>query len=167
MFSNIKEFFQEASLELDCSGKPTTHDLHIAMLVLLSTLAHADQNLESEEISNIFGTMYREFGLSEHETGHLFEIANFLINDKVKYEKFIDTINIKFSADQKQLMLSMLWKVLLADGQAEKVETTLIATLRQRLGISLEQSVRSRKIAELDQIQSLALKFINEESEQI
>lgn len=165
MFKNLNEFFGDENFELDTEGEPTSRDTQICVVVMLSALSHADGEFEEEEISSIMGTMFREFGLADHEAGELLEISNFLVNDKAKLDQFFEKINARFSPEQKQLLLSMLWKVVMSDGSAEAAETTAISQIRAKLGLSMEQSVRARKLAEIDQVQSMAIKFANQAQE--
>jgi uncharacterized tellurite resistance protein B-like protein len=163
MFKNLNEFFGGHKLEIDCEGQPNSHDLHVSVVVLCCSLAFSDGELETPEISNMTGTLFREFGLADHEAGELLELAHFLVHDKSKIDQFIEKIKSNFSLEQRQLLLSILWKVIISDGIAEAEETKLIAQLRHNLGLSIEQGVRARKLAEIDQIHSLSLKFAKPE----
>ena len=160
MFENIKDYIEGAGLAIDASGKPTERDLQIAVIGMLMRVAYSDSELESQELNAIRAAMLHEFGLSSYESGELIEISEFLIKDRNKLEQFISAINDNFNDQQKQFLIAMVWKVLLADGKAEKLETKLASELRVKLGLSLEQGVRARKIAEDDHIKIMATKII-------
>lgn len=156
MFNNIKDFLAGASLSVDLEGKPTQRDLQLSVIVLLLSIAHSDSNVSPDEINAITGTAFKELGLSDHEAGDLLEVSDFLLKEKTKLDEFIKNINEGFDLDQKQLLMAMVWKILIADGKAEKHEAALATSLRNSLGLSMEQNIRARKIAEVDKLHTMA-----------
>ena len=153
MFKNLSEFFAgEVSLKIDANGEPTRRDLIVSAVVVLNGLAHADNDFETEELNSIMNQMFAEFELSQNEGAEILAIAQFLQRDQSKIDQFIDTLNANFTIEQKQLILAMAWKLIIADGVVEKFESELAVELRGKLGLSLEQAVRARQMAELNQV---------------
>ena len=159
MFEGIKEILNGASLQIDESGEPTSHDVRVAVVVLLYSMADADGSIDSSEIGALCTSMLRQAGLDDNETGELMEIAQFLVADKTKLSSFTDLLSKKLNLDQKQLLMSVLWRVILADKQIDKLEGQMAAQIRTLLGLSLEQGVRARKLAEMEQVDALISKF--------
>lgn len=150
MFKNIKDYFQNnASLEIDAHEKANQRDLLVACMALLVSMAHADSDFETSELNSIATEMFAEFGVSEHESAELLEIAEFLIKDGSQIDSFLKIVNEKLDTQQKELLLSMLWRVIIADGQAEKLEADGAAAIRVKLGMTMEQAVRARQMAEM------------------
>ena len=153
MFDNYKEFFAGlAPLREDQPGAPTARDLLVSVVVLLAATAHADTDFETAEMNSIVGQMFSEFGLKDYESGEILELAEYLVKDGSKIDQYLQNVVAKFDADQRQIVLAMVWRVILADGLAERFETELAVELRTKLMLSLEQGVRARKLAELNQV---------------
>ncbi len=149
MLQNIKDFFMaNAELTVDANGEATNRDLIVSTLVLLSTIAHADSEFEHQELAAMVTSMLTEFEISEAESGELLEVADFLRKDGSKIDKFINTINKHFHADQKTMILAMIWRVIVSDGQAEKFETNLATQIRTKLGLTMEEAMRAREMAQ-------------------
>jgi uncharacterized tellurite resistance protein B-like protein len=60
----------------------------------------------------------------------------------------IEAINKNFSSAQREHVLMIVWKIALADGIADQLETGLATTLRQNLDLTMEQAIRARQLAE-------------------
>lgn len=173
MLENVKDFFMaNADLTIDSKGQPSDRDLVVSTLVLLSTIAHADNEFEQQELASIATSLFTEFEISQNEAGDLLEIAEFLRKDGSKIEKFIEIINDNFDADQKLMILAMVWRVIISDGQAEKFETAMASQIRSKLGLSLEEAMRARELAQtthmaIDAARDLSAAAEAEEEEEI
>lgn len=151
MFSNIKEFFRgNESLAVDNSGSPTKRDHQIAVVALLSAMAYADNAMAPEELQSIFRSLASTFGVEGEEAGELYEIAEFIRKDRQgRVDEFIEAVRTSFGPSQCEHLMGLVWRVLSADGSASKAETSFAASLRKRLGLTLEQAVRARQLAEI------------------
>lgn len=152
MFTNIREFFCEhASLKVDASNEPTAHDKHVALVVLLCSVAYSDSAISPEELGSIFKSMAQALGLEGAEAGEILEIADFIRRDQgERLDEFIEAVNAHFETLQREHLLGLAWRVISADGSASRIETAFAAGLRKKLGLTLEQAVRARQLAELD-----------------
>lgn len=149
MTNNIEEFLrQQCSLEIDSSGEPTERSLQVATLGLMIEMAKADHSVPPEELNLIVRSMNWAFDLTDNQTGELLDIASFMLKEGSALTKFIDIVNSKFDANQKQRVLGMIWKVVLSDGIVDRYEATLAAHLRTKLNLTMEQAVRARQMAE-------------------
>ena len=151
MFENLDDFIShDALMQLDKTGKPTTFELQIATIALLLEMAASDGLISSQETDSILNAAWRALGVEGEDAGELMEVAMILRAEKDRTERFVASINENFSADQKEHLLTLIWKVLLIDGKVEKSETAFATALRKHLGLSLEQAVRARKLAEME-----------------
>ena len=150
MFCNLKEYiFSGAALRVDDSGRPSDRELQVATIALLAEMAHSDKGVGPQELDAIFAAAAKAFGVEGEEAGELVEIADFLRAEKKCLDDFVAAINKNFNQSQKEQLLGLVWKVLSADKKFEKVETVFAAELRKRLGLTLEQAVRARQLAEI------------------
>ncbi len=148
MFDKLKGFFSgDASLEVNASGEATSKDLQIATGVLLLEMAGADDDFAPEEVQAIFRTMEDQFKIKDMETLDLMEEAQQAREDQGKIDEFVAAINTNFSDEQKQIVLAMIWKIILADEVVEKYEQRFASELRQRLQLSREQAEEAQKMA--------------------
>jgi uncharacterized tellurite resistance protein B-like protein len=147
---NIKDYLDNASLEIDYSGEVTDRDAVISSVILFSAIAKADGELESEEINSLVGIVMREFEIKESEAAEIIEVALLVSEDKKKLDNFVERVNETFDQLQKQLIMTLVWRVMLADNIIEKAEASLAVKLRTAIGLSMEEAIRARKLAELD-----------------
>lgn len=125
----------EHALIKDKDGKETGRDVHVAVVALLSLMAHMDGIFMKEEFKEVIRSTVSEFNLMDDQAAELREIAEFLLRDQSQVDKFIDTINVNFDVSQKEKVLEMMWRVALADGHIDKDEKALYEVLRKRLSL--------------------------------
>ena len=148
MFNKLKDFFSGgANLEVDQSGQASNEELQIATAVLLLEMAGADDDFAPEEIQACFRTMEKQFGIEDTNTLEIMEKAQTLRDERGKIDTFVKAINDNFSDKQKQLILAMIWKVIIADELIEKYEQRFAEQLRNRLQLSNEQSEEAKTLA--------------------
>ena len=140
MFKKLAGILEgSVGLDKDSSGEPTTEDLQIATGVLLLEMSGRDEDYAPEEVRAIFLEMKAQFGIEdEHEIMALLEKATDLREEKEKIDSFVQTLIDNYSEEQRSLILSMAWKVILADGEIEKAEKRFAKQLATRLQLSEE-----------------------------
>ncbi|MCB0346397.1 MAG: TerB family tellurite resistance protein [Bdellovibrionales bacterium] len=149
MFERISDFLQGgATLEVNKQGQPTSKDLMVATVALMLNMGHSDSSFGDDEFKSIMSSLNVQFDLSDDEAGHIVDIAEILRKDKAKTGHIMSIIREGFSVEQRELVLSMLWKVVLADGVVEDFEVKYASEVRAQLDLSLESSIRARKNAE-------------------
>ena len=153
MFEKLKDFFagsekEPASLKTDQAGKATDADLQVACAVLLVEMARADKSVARQEGQAVVALMAVQFGIPEDRMPALIETAMAARKAQGKLDEFVRCINQGFSASQKQRLLAMIWKVVLADGSVDKYEERLAVQMKSRLQLSDEQAVEARRMAE-------------------
>ena len=150
MFNKLKDFFEgEATLQVDKGGEPTDADLQMATGIILLEMAGSDEDYAPEEVKTIFRTMEKQFQMSDTEVLDLLENADKLRQNKGKIDDFVTAINENFSTKQKQLVLAMVWKVVMADGQLDKEEQKFATQMRFRLQLSEEEAKEARDMSHL------------------
>jgi uncharacterized tellurite resistance protein B-like protein len=166
--SNYGKFLSSAiTLDVDNCGVPTRQDLGIAVVALMITLAKQDNDFEEVEIDVIAEQIQEMFRLDSADSHSMVKLVEPLTNSPGKLIEFIDVVNQNFTAAQKQLVLAMIWRVALANGHSDSHETQFATALRERLGLSLEEAVRARQMAELasDEMHSATESALDEDNE--
>jgi len=146
MFEKLREFAQggRKSLLVGTEGKPTEDDLIVATGILLLEAAGSDQDYAPEETKIIFSVLGSQFKLSEARTLELLEISDSLRADQEKIDAFVEALNAHFTPEQRQQILTMIWRVILADGRVDHHEEKYAHQLRVRLQLSEEHARNAR-----------------------
>ncbi|MCB0334113.1 MAG: TerB family tellurite resistance protein, partial [Bdellovibrionales bacterium] len=84
----------------------------------------------------------------EDEVPELVEIAIAAKCEKGKIDEFVKAINDNFNPKQRQEILTMVWKVVLADGKIDKFEERFAAQMKTRFMLSDEQADQARAAAQ-------------------
>ena len=149
MFKNLDAALNgHSALEIDSNEALTEKELMIGSMIFLLKIAAADNQVSGEEITEIVRTLNREFEKTDEEAGHIIEVAQVLKNNPSNLNKLAEQINQHATNDQKLKICSLIWKVILADGQVKAIETAAASSIRNFLGLSLEQATAARAIAE-------------------
>jgi uncharacterized tellurite resistance protein B-like protein len=149
MFNNLTQFLKDGvSLERSQDNKVSSRELQIATVAVLAEAARANSELQHIELVRVLGTLFREFGLSDHDGMELLEIAEFLRKEHGRCDEFFSALNHNFSVQQREHVLCLVWRVLLADGRLDTQEASFAAGLRKLLGLSPEQAVRAQRLAQ-------------------
>ena len=153
MFGKVFEFFKgDASLEVDKSGAPTADDLQIATGVLLLQMAGSDDDYAPEEVHAVFRTMEKEFHISQDRALELLELADAARQAKGRIDEFVEAINEHFDEKQKQRVLAMVWRVVMADAKVDAFESRYAKQLKSRLHLSDELAEEARQMALADPV---------------
>lgn len=153
MSSSIADFFKsgsplKATLLKDSSGNPTDQSLQVATAVVLLEVAGADGEAGEQEAQALCELLSQEFGILEEDLPELVSIALAARNERDRVEEFIDCIAENFSNVQKQKILAMIWKVVIADGRVDDFEKKFSDNLKFRFRVDKKDAEKARKIAE-------------------
>jgi uncharacterized tellurite resistance protein B-like protein len=148
MFHKVKEFFAgKTSLEIDQSGEPTSKDIQIATAVLLLEMAGSDEDYAPEEVKTCFAVLERQFDIDDQETIDIFETADTLRRETGKIDEFVAKINEHFNDKQKQIVMAMIWRVIIADEVVDSYEQRFATQLRTRLQLTRKQAEDAKNLA--------------------
>lgn len=153
MLRKIKEFFKgEASLEVSKTGQPTDREVQIACAVLLLEMAGADNDYSPAEVEMTLSSMQQQFKFTHEVATELLEIADGLRKQHDKIDQFVKLVDDNYNDKQRELILAMVWKVVIADGTVENFEQRFATQMKFRLKLDDEAAARARKMAESRQI---------------
>ena len=137
----------EISLKVDQFGAASDQDMQVACAVLLVEMARADKAIAPEEGAAVVKLMEREFGVPSSEIPKLIEIAAAACRSG-GVDLLVRCLNERLSADQRERLLAMVWKVVLADKRVDEHEEGLFEEMRKRLKLTSAQADDARYLAE-------------------
>jgi uncharacterized tellurite resistance protein B-like protein len=148
MFEKIKEYFASGkSLALAKNEMASSEELKLATVIILLEVAGSDEDLAPEEYKAIFTALEKQFSIDSKSATILIAAARHHREHQLKCEDAIITINNSLDSNQKTLVFSMVWKVILADQLLEEHEEDFAKRLQKSLKITDEQSQKARQLA--------------------
>ena len=108
----------------------------VAAAALMVEAARLDRTFDEGERATITKLVGEQFNLSSEDAGELVNIAEKTQRANYSDWIFIKTVNESFSAEDKQELMVMLWKVAYADGNLHRFEEHLIEHVAKELAIS-------------------------------
>lgn len=144
MFKDLDEMLKtQAPLQVDGDQD----SLKVAVVAFLVEACMSNQQFRDEELQKAVDLTTTEFGLASGEAGHLLEIVRVLRMETDKATKLLELVRDRLSEDQRIKLLSMVWKIVLADGVVDQLESEFAAKFRRDLGLSMEQAVLAQQLA--------------------
>ena len=150
MFKDIDQYLQTEDLTLldtDGVGQPTSHELQVATVSILLSAARASNHVGTEELMRMTSSLFHEFGTNDEENGDLLAVAELLMKKPEKSDALINAVNKNFTAQQREHILSLAWRVFIADNHVDSTESAFAVELRKKLNLSLEQALRAQHLA--------------------
>ena len=139
MFDTLRELFHHSS------APAISNELQLAAAAVLLSVARADSNVAPEEQAAIKSVLQREFHLSSAQAAALLGTVE---KSPAAVDNALEEIRSGFSLEQKQVLLAAAWKVIGADKDVQHAESQFAVELRTKLGLSLEQAIGARRLAE-------------------
>ena len=129
MLNKIKDFLSSGG-HLDPEADPTAdhneHENRIAAAALLIEAAHMDGEHDTVEADAISRAVKQRFDLSDDEAASLIEAAGERQSDAIELHTFTHQVKKNFSYDERVHLIEMLWEVVLADGELDQFEDSLL-----------------------------------------
>ncbi|MCB0352235.1 MAG: TerB family tellurite resistance protein [Bdellovibrionales bacterium] len=152
MLGKLKEFLkgEQKEISVDKHGKPTPYELLMASAVLMIEMAGADKDIAHAEAQAVCDALASRFGIDEDEIPELVQAAIAARQEKGRIDEFVKAINENFNDAQRQQILSMVWRIVLADGKVDKFEERFAKQLMNRLRLSSEQAEEAREMAQAE-----------------
>ncbi len=127
MIGRIKSFFkQQSSANNDTSQKDV---VPLAVCALMMEMAHADGEFSDEELDHIIDVMKSEFSVAEKEMDELIALADEERKEAIDLWQFSRQIRDNCSRDEQNKILTLLWKIVYADGNLDMHEDYLMHKL--------------------------------------
>jgi len=125
MLATIKKFFTE-NMQSQGENVDNEHQLKVATAALLLEMASADFDVHDSELAAVAKSIQQHFELTQNETDALIELAAEEAKQATCYYDFTKLINNGFSAEQKVMVIELMWEVAYADDKLQKYEEALV-----------------------------------------
>jgi len=131
-------------LATDRDGNPADLELEAATAILLLEAAFGDEAYVWREHRALLGALERGFGLGRRETLELLERADEIRPPVVSLDDVTDVIVDRFSIEQRQELLALIWQVIDADDVVEEWEESFANHVAEAVGLTPEQARAAR-----------------------
>lgn len=138
--------------DLLASDSPLDHfeshrEVQVAAITLMVEAGLSSGAYDGFELGRAVDFSRSEFCLTDAESGELLEIVRILRFNPGKIDDLLVLLKQNLNTDQLIQLLSVVWKILLADGKIDALESEYAATVRKKLGLTMEQAVLAQQMA--------------------
>ncbi|PWR04215.1 hypothetical protein DKT77_02675 [Meridianimarinicoccus roseus] len=123
-------------------------DARLALAALLVRIARSDDDYAQIEIDRIDRILAARYALSPFEAGKLRRDAETLETEAPDTVRFTRAIKDAVPYDDRLAVIAALWQVVLADGQRDDEEDSLMRMVANLLGITDRDSNIARRTVE-------------------
>lgn len=149
MFNSITDFLNQY-LSKDTDQNPSIdHTLELCAAVLMLEIALADSSMDEDEYAVIEKSISYHFHLDGDETRSLIELARKEVDHATSLHDFTKTVNSSLNADEKIMIIELLWRVAVADNVIDKYEEYFIRKISDLLYVSHSDYIRAKHRAVL------------------
>jgi len=133
------------ALREDRHGKPVDLEVQAATAILLLEAAHGDEEYVWREHRTILRGLERGFGIGRAETLELLGRAEEIRPPVVRLADVTELITERYTREQRQSIVSLLWKVIDADGVLAAWEAVFASHVARAVGLSPEEAEAARR----------------------
>lgn len=123
-------------------------DARIAVAALLVIAAHADHAYADAERSQIERALADRYGLSQEDAAQLRANGEAAEAAAMDLYRFTALIKKSLPYEERAPVLEALWRVMLADGQRDAHEETLMRRVTDLLGLDPRDNIEARRRVE-------------------
>jgi uncharacterized tellurite resistance protein B-like protein len=144
MYTRLKDLIaSDSPLEQFESNR----EIQVAAITLLVEAGLSNGRYGDSELGRAVDFSRSEFCLTDAESGDLLEIVRVLRFNPGKIDDLLALLKQNLNTDQLIQLLSVVWKILLADGKIDGPESEYAAGVRRKLGLTMEQAVLAQQMA--------------------
>lgn len=144
----IRSFFNRAGGPAGpAAGAGGDRGLQVAACALLLEMAHADDEFTADERLHIEEALGRHFDLTPDVVRELIELAERERRDATSLFQFTSVINERYDEGQRMLLVEVLWRVILANGELHRHEDYLVRKIANLLDLRPGYLAEARKRA--------------------
>ena len=137
----------DQSFDVGKTEDESQQDVLVAVCVVLLLTAGIDNVLAPEELVTIVQSFRDYFDFEDSEARDLIDLAHALCLNADKAEDFLGILRNELSLDDRQLILTLVWKVIVADGRIVEAEEDFSERLTASLGLTAEHNSAARSSA--------------------
>ena len=139
--------FLKGLLATDPAPLPDT-DARLALGALLVRLARADGDYQDIEAQRIDRILSKRYGLSDAETAQLRADCETLETEAPDTVRFTRAIKEAVDYEDRRAVISAMWEIVLADGERDAEENSLMRMVAPMLGVTDQDSNAARRAIE-------------------
>lgn len=143
MLKTILDFFASDAPDTSLS----TEDAQVALAALMVRIARSDGDYAAVERDVIRETLMRKYALASPALDALMDEAEELESKAPDTVRFTRVLKDHVPYEERTLLLQSLWTVVLADGERDSSENTLLRLLANLLGVTDKDSALARQAA--------------------
>jgi uncharacterized tellurite resistance protein B-like protein len=141
LLDRTREFLQRLNLlARDQAVAQTDLELQAATTILLLEAAYGDSEYVWREHRSIVKALERQFGLGRKEILELLGRANEIRPPIVKLADVTEVIRSRYTQEQREEMLRLIWHVIEADGTVGEWEEAFADHIARAVGLSGEEA---------------------------
>lgn len=152
MFDKVKRWLgikkEPENLLVDSNGVAVSPEVCVAVIRVLREITCSDSDVAHAEAKAISDIVRCHFSVDENQLIALLTKAAYEARQNLPMNAVYALLNQTYSENQKVLLLSACWRIVLADGQVERSEKRLATQLRYRFQLSEDQEQTAIRIAE-------------------
>jgi len=159
MLDAIREFFKKiggakgpSDLKVNSRGEGIDESLMTAVVAILIEMSSVDQHVDKGESDQMMSLLDKHFGLPTELTIQYVERAIAERGQSKNIDEFVNRINESYNEVQRELLLALVWRIVLADDKVEDKERKLVVQMRYRFKLSEEAATRAQEKARLKQV---------------
>ncbi|MBB5722709.1 putative tellurite resistance protein B-like protein [Loktanella ponticola] len=119
-------------------------DARLALGALLVRLARADGDYQDVEVQRIDRILSKRYGLSDAETTALRSDCETLETEAPDTVRFTRAIKDSVAYEDRRAVISAMWEIVLADGERDAEENSLMRMVAPMLGVTDQDSNAAR-----------------------
>lgn len=150
MLQAIRNFF-DANMTASPPGARPGHTIELATAALLVEVSRIDSETTAQEREAVERAIRDRFGLNADEAAELIRLADAEVKQATDYFQFTSLVNRHFSAQQKQDVLELMWRIAYADAELSAHENHLMRRIADLLhvphGDYIAAKMRAREAA--------------------
>lgn len=123
-------------------------DARLALGALLVRLARADGDYQDVEARRIDRILSNRYGLSDVETTNLRQACETLETEAPDTVRFTRAIKEAVAYEDRRAVISAMWEIVLADGERDDEENSLMRMVAPMLGVTDQDSNAARRAIE-------------------
>jgi uncharacterized tellurite resistance protein B-like protein len=152
MLKAIRDFFEQRLDQASAAGRG--HGVELATAALLVEVVRIDRETQPAEREAVLRAVHEKFGLTGQEAGTLIALAEEEMRQATDYYQFTSLINQRFTQEQKERVIELMWRVAYADAELSAHELHLMRKVAGLLHVPdnayIAAKMRAKQAAGLD-----------------
>jgi uncharacterized tellurite resistance protein B-like protein len=147
MFKSITDFFEQYLVATPADASSKEHTLELCAAVLMLEIALVDADFAQDEQAIIEAAIKHHFHLDDEEATTLIALAREEVDHATSLHDFTRVINSSLSAEEKTIIIQLLWQVANADGVIDKYQEYSIRKISDLLYVSHKDYIRAKHLS--------------------